>query len=182
MPAPLVGFFLLFVAGALLRAGGLLHRTHAERLATIVFSVSLPATILVSLDRITLSPSFWRLPLAAWFVVLPMLLGAWLIGRRLDLTKAAQGSFILATTIMNMAFFAYPLILATMGEQGFVRALLFDLGHGLLVFTVVYGVAVRHGERTAGGRSASSASCPPRRSGRSSRCWGSSLREQASPR
>lgn len=49
---------------------------------------------------------------------------------------------------MNMAFFAYPVILATFGSEGLAHALLFDVGHGVLVFTVVYAVAIGHGPHT----------------------------------
>ena len=52
MPQVLLAFIILFVGAALLRASNLLDRSHAERLAALVFSISLPATILVSLDEI----------------------------------------------------------------------------------------------------------------------------------
>lgn len=51
MPSSLQIFIAIFVIGILLRALAVLTNTHAERLATFVFYVSLPATILVSLDR-----------------------------------------------------------------------------------------------------------------------------------
>jgi len=57
MPATLQAFLILFVVGAVLRLSGLLGKAHAERLGAVVFSVSLPATILVSLDRVAFVPS-----------------------------------------------------------------------------------------------------------------------------
>lgn len=147
MPTTLYVFIGLFLIGILLRSRAVLVRTHADGLATIVFSVSLPATIIVSFDRVTLEPAFWKLPIAAGFVVFPLLLATWVLARHLQLPRPTRGSLIVATGIMNMAFFAYPVLLATFGEEGFARVLLFDLGHGILVFTVIYGVAVRHGSR-----------------------------------
>lgn len=42
-------------------------------------------------------------------------------------------------------YFSYPVVLATFGEEGLGRAVLFDLGQTALTFTVVYGLAVWHG-------------------------------------
>ena len=60
MPSSLQIFIAIFVIGILLRALAVLTKTHAERLATFVFSVSLPATILVSLDRVPLASTAWK--------------------------------------------------------------------------------------------------------------------------
>lgn len=65
MPSSLHLFLILFVVGATLRLFGVLGKQHAERLGTFVFSVTLPATILVSLDRVVFSPTAWKIPLAA---------------------------------------------------------------------------------------------------------------------
>lgn len=117
-----LAFILMFMAGTLLRFCAVLTKEHADLVARFVFSISLPATILVSLDTVELDASSWKLPAAAAFVVLPL--------------------------IINMAFFAYPVILATFGSDGLAHALLFDVGHGVIVFTVVYAVVIGHGPHT----------------------------------
>jgi predicted permease len=145
MPPALQAFVAIFVVGALLRSFALLTKSHAERLATFVFSVSLPATILVSLDRIGFSPAVWKLPAAACLVTLPLLLCSWLLCRLLQLPRPTQGGFLVATGLINSMYFSYPVVLATFGEAGLGRAVLFDLGQTTLTFTVVYGLAVWHG-------------------------------------
>lgn len=85
MPTSLQAFIVLFVVGALLRSQSLLTKTHAERLARFVFSVSLPATILVSVDHVPLAPTAWKLPLAACFITLPMVVGSWCLAHLLKL-------------------------------------------------------------------------------------------------
>src|SRR5690348_18314701 len=42
MPPSLIAFILIFLAGVLLRSLKLLNKSHAERLASMVFSISLP--------------------------------------------------------------------------------------------------------------------------------------------
>jgi hypothetical protein len=143
--SPLSLFLLLFVIGAGLRLFGLLGKRHAERLGTFVFSITLPATILVSLDRVTFSPAAWKLPLAAWLVTVPIASIAWLLARFLALERPTQGGFALAVGSINSIYFAFPVMLATFGEEGLARAVLFDLGQTTLTLTVLYPMALRHG-------------------------------------
>ncbi|MEK6801726.1 MAG: AEC family transporter [Nitrospirota bacterium] len=154
MPATLQAFIAIFLLGALLRSSGLLGKIHAERLAFVVFSISLPATILVSLDRVAFAPTAWKLPLAACVVTVPMLLCSWQLARLLQLPRTTQGGFLLATGCINSVYFAYPVVLATLGDKGLAQAILFDLGQTTLTLTVIYGLAVWHGARSATARSA----------------------------
>ncbi len=153
MPATLQAFIGIFLLGALLRASGLLGKTHAERLAAFVFSISLPATILVSLDQVTFAPTAWKLPLAACLVTLPMLLCSWHLSRLLHLPRPTRGGFMLGTGCINSVYFAYPVVLATLGDRGLVQAILFDLGQTTLTLTVIYGIAVWHGATSSNARS-----------------------------
>lgn len=153
MPATLQAFIAIFLLGALLRASGLLGKTHAERLAAFVFSISLPATILVSLDQVTFAPTAWKLPLAACLVTLPMLLGSWHLSRLLHLPRPTRGGFMLGTGCINSVYFAYPVVLATLGDRGLAQAILFDLGQTTLTLTVLFGIAVWHGATSSNARS-----------------------------
>jgi malate permease and related proteins len=148
MPSSLQVFIVIFVIGALLRSHAVLTKTHADRLATFVFSVSLPATILVSLDRVALTSTAWKLPLAACLITLPMVCCSWQLARLLRLPRESQGGFVLVTGSINSVYFAFPVILATFGEQGLTYAVLFDLGQTTLTLTILYGLAVWHGTET----------------------------------
>lgn len=154
MPATLQAFIAIFVLGALLRLSGLLGKIHAERLASFVFSISLPATILVSLDRVTFTATASKLPFAACLVTVSMLLCSWQLARRLHLPRPTQGGFLLGTGCINSVYFAYPVVLATFGEQGLARAIFFDLGQTTLTLTLIYGLAVAHGSKSTTARSA----------------------------
>ncbi|MCP9446989.1 MAG: AEC family transporter [Nitrospira sp.] len=133
------------MTGVALRLFNLLEKRHAERLGTFVFFVTLPATILISLDQVTFSPAAWKLPLAAWLVTIPLLSCAWLVARFLGLERPARGGFALAVGSINSIYFAFPVMLATFGEEGLARAILFDLGQTTLTLTVLYPMALQHG-------------------------------------
>lgn len=145
MASSLYLFLALFASGTVLRFVGLMGKDHAERLGAFVFTVTLPATIFVSLDRVALSPTTWKLPLAAWLVTVPLTSFAWLIARWLGLERPAQGGFALTVGSINSIYFAFPVMLATFGEEGLARAVLFDLGQTTLTLTVLYPMALRHG-------------------------------------
>jgi predicted permease len=145
MPPLLQAFVAIFVVGAVLRSVSFLTKAHAERLASVVFSVSLPATILVSLDRVSFTDTAWKLPLAACLVTLLLLLCSWQITRPLQLSRQTQGGFLVATGCINSVYFAYPVVLATLGDEGLAQAVLFDLGQTTLTLTVIYALAVWHG-------------------------------------
>lgn len=145
MPSSLYLFLILFIVGAALRLFGVLGKQHAERLGTFVFSVTLPATILVSLDRVVFSPTAWKLPLSACLITVPLTLITWTIARTLKLERPTQGGLALAVGCINSVYFAYPVALATFGEDGLAQAILFDLGQTMLTLTVLYPMALWHG-------------------------------------
>lgn len=144
MPATLVAFVIIFIAGATLRSSGVLHKTHAERLAWMVFSFSLPATILVSLDGVQFAPTAWKLPLAACLVTIPMVVFTWQLSKILQLPRPTKGGLLLATGTINSVYFAFPVILATLGDEGLAQAVLLDLGQTTLTLTLLYALAVWH--------------------------------------
>jgi malate permease and related proteins len=154
MPPSLIAFILIFLTGVLLRSLNILNKSHAERLASIVFSVSLPATILVSLDGVSFAPTAWKLPTAAALVTLPMVFVAFHLARLLQLSPPSRGGFLIATGCINSIYFAYPVILATLGDAGLAQAILFDVGQTTLTLTVLYALAVWHGAQTLRSHSA----------------------------
>lgn len=149
MPSTLLAFLLLFLVGAALRSTGVLYKFHAEKLASFVFTVSLPATILVSVDRMSFTLAAWKLPVAAWLVTMPLVLCAWQAARRLHASRPTTGALLLGVGCINSVYFAYPVSLATFGEAGLAQAILFDLGQTLLTLTVLYAVALWYGDQAA---------------------------------
>ena len=154
MPSSLQLFLVLFVVGASLRLFDVLGKRHAERLGTFVFSMTLPATIVVSLDRVAFAPTAWKIPLSACLITIPLVLIAWALARLLTLDRPTQGGFLLAVGCINSIYFAYPVTLATFGEEGLAQAILFDLGQTTLTLTVLYPMALWHGTHGSSPRAA----------------------------
>ncbi len=124
---------------------GILGKKQGEALVWLVFNVTLPATIFLALLQVELSKRLVFLPLSAVCIILANYPIARTVAKKLDLTKETTGTFVIATMIINMGFFAYPLIKLYYGSEGLARAAFFDLGHVLIVFTFVYFIAARFG-------------------------------------
>lgn len=144
---------MLFLAGAALRLSGLLGKQHTDRLGMIVFSVTLPATILVSLDRAVFAPTAWKVPVAACLLSTLLVLSAWPLARLLNLPRPTRGGFLLAVGCINSVYFAYPVALATFGNEGLAQAILFDLGQTMLTLTGFYAMALWYGTAAPSARS-----------------------------
>jgi predicted permease len=109
---------------------------------------------LVSLDAIQFAHTAWKVPLAAAFVTIPMLFLVWPLTHMLHLPRATRGGFLLGAGCINSVYFAYPVILATLGDAGLAQAVLFDLGQTTLTLTLLYGLALWHGTAPHHGPSA----------------------------
>jgi predicted permease len=83
-----------------------------------------------------------------------MVVCSWFLAHLLQLPRKTQGGFLLATGSINSVYFAFPVILATFGNEGLTQAVLFDLGQTTLTLTVLYGLAVWHGAHSVTPKSA----------------------------
>ena len=137
--APIFGYFLV---GVVLRKFGLARRPDGDFVLRLVFFVTLPLLILLTLADVALTGEKLLLPIAN-IVVNLLCLGAMLIVTRpVALPRATLGSMAMNTMIVNNAFM-FPFILAVYGESGFADAVLFDFGNAIMVATVTYAVAFR---------------------------------------
>jgi len=59
-------------------------------------------------------------------------------------SRKTAGTFLIASMIMNTGF-TLPFFYAGFGNDGFTKAILFDIGNSFLIFTWVYFVAVKAG-------------------------------------
>ncbi len=134
----------IFVLGYFLKKINLLKKEDGDLFLKIVFYISLPALIILSITNITLSLDFIYLPVIAALIIFITYFIAYFIGRLLHLQKTSLGVFLVGSMIMNIGF-ALPFIIAAYGEEGLARIVLFDFGNGFLVFTFIYYIAYKYG-------------------------------------
>jgi hypothetical protein len=112
----------------------------------LVFYVALPGLILVSVPRIEMNINFLALPIIAMVIILVTYVLVRQIMHFFTLPSPSLGVFLIGTLIMNTGF-TLPFIIAAYGEEGLARALMFDLGNAILVFTYIYYLATSYGKQ-----------------------------------
>lgn len=115
--------FLVLACGALARQLGFFPVASAEGLNRLTANVALPALLLLTIGTSPLAAGF-SAPLAALssLAVLAGALGSFLLARLLRLPAEQQGVFAQAVFRGNLAYMAFPVILALLGEEGLRRA------------------------------------------------------------
>ena len=142
----LAPIFFFFLIGVLLRRVGLAEKSDGEFVLRLVFFVTLPLLVLITLQDTTLTADKAWLPAANIVVNLLCLGFMWVTTRRMQLARSTLGSMAMNTMIVNNAFM-FPFILAIYGDNGFADAVLFDFGNAIMVATVTYVVAFRYSDQ-----------------------------------
>ncbi len=141
----IIPVILIFVLGYLLKRINLLSKDNGDLFLKLVFYISLPALILLSITNIQLTLDFIYLPIIAILIILVTYGIAFFIGKLFNLGKTSFGVFLVGSLIMNTGF-TLPFFIAAYGEEGLARASLFDFGNGLLTFTFIFYLACKYGD------------------------------------
>jgi predicted permease len=141
----LIPVILIFVLGFLLKVLGVLKQDHGDVFMRVVFYLSLPALVVLSLTRIELTKELAWLPLISFTIILIQGGVALLSGKFLKLDRKAHGVLMVGTMIMNIGF-ALPFVIAAYGDEGLALLSIFDFSNAALAFTLVYYIACRYGE------------------------------------
>ncbi len=118
----------------------------AKKIGKWLFWVGVPISVFAFVRQIDLSGSIWLAPTVAWLAMGLCLGSAWVWLRLTshNLSKPAQGSFLLTSTIGNTGYLGFPISLAIAGESMFGWALFYDLlgsllwGYGIGVMVAAY--------------------------------------------
>lgn len=141
----------LAVVGLALRASGLVRRTDARVLNTVIVYAALPALIFSRVYRAELSWSYALLVAVAWAVCLASMGIAWAASRALGLTRPVAAGLILVASVGNTGYLGYPVAQMLLGDEGLTRAIFYDVfGTVAVLFTVGIAVASRFGDHSEG--------------------------------
>lgn len=144
----LLPIFAYFLIGFLLRYLGVANREQAAFLFRLVFYVTLPALVFISIANAELNRRTMLLPVAGITVNLICAAAAILHVRMTKLDSHRAGAVVLGAGIMN-TLFVFPFILAVLGQAALADAFLFDLGNAIFVGTIAYSISLYFG-KTAG--------------------------------
>jgi auxin efflux carrier (AEC) len=138
---------ILVGVGVALRASRLLEPSDAKPLNTIIIYVGLPALVFGAISDATFDATLARVVAVAWVVILAGVGVAWFASSLLGLSGPTRGGFIICAALGNTGYLGYPLALALLGDEGLVRAIVYDLfGTVLIVLTVGLALAQHFGD------------------------------------
>ena len=142
----------LVVAGFLLKQLGLIRSGDSQVMARLILNITLPALIFLSVARVNVGPAqLALLALCGVLVSLGLSLVSSLSVGYLGMERQVAGVFILATMIINVGFFLFPVFSTVYGHEGISRLAAFDLGNTLVASTLGFFVATRYGNRPSNG-------------------------------
>lgn len=132
---------LIFALGYSARKAGLVKKEQAALLNNIIIYLTLPAFIFRGIYKAELAPNLFYIPVVALAATLIMVALSYLAGRLLSLDRQLLGTFMLASSVGNTGYIAYPLLLAFLGNEGLVRGILYDMS-GTVIFMLTVGLYV----------------------------------------
>lgn len=137
-----MAFFLFIVAllgiGVLLKRVGL-SDDFAKSLNQFVIYVSLPATVLLLIPKVSFSTSALALAMIPW-ILLPISVAlVWWMTR--DQASDVRAALLLVVPLGNTSFLGIPMITALVGVEGVQYALIYDQLGSFLILSL-YGTAV----------------------------------------
>jgi predicted permease len=138
----------LVVVGFLLRQVGLLRTGDNQVMARLIINITLPAVIFLSIARANVTPATMALlGLCGVVVSLGLSLTSTALTSYLHLERQVAGVIILASMIINLGFFLFPVFLTVYGQEGISRLAAFDLGNSIVAHSYGFFLATRYGKR-----------------------------------
>lgn len=132
--------------GNIFKRIGLFKKDDGELLLKLVFYLSLPPLVLLSILKIELTVTYIYLPLIAVVVHCITFFTSFNIGKLLHLPRKTLGVFIVGSMIINTGF-NLPFVIAAFGEKGLAIISIFDFGSATIVLTFVYYIACYYGNQ-----------------------------------
>lgn len=136
---------LIFSLGYLLKIFRILNQNDANSLLKLVFYISFPALIIVSVASIDFKPEFAVLPLIASGIIILSYIISRVLMKKTKATEEQKGVFVISTMIMNTGF-VLPFIISAYGNEGLARITIFDIANGIITYTYTYFIALKIGK------------------------------------
>ncbi|MBM4763393.1 AEC family transporter [Bacillus sp. B15-48] len=127
---------LLIGIGYLFKKFHILKEQDGEVISRIVFNITLPALIIVSLSSVEIEAKLIMIPFIVIFFGLITTLVAFFLFK--NEKKELKGSMMMLSTGYNVGLFAFPLVEAIWGAEGLLYFGMFDVGNSFLVFGLSY--------------------------------------------
>lgn len=124
---------LMILVGILLRKTNILSQNHSSLLSRIVINISLPSLIFINIATANISGEMIYLPIISFSISFICILIAVIYSKIRRYTKVKTWTIIILVSLMNTAFVGYPIVMGVFGNEGFVRAIFFDMAMAIML-------------------------------------------------
>ena len=140
----LLPVFAWFGLGLVLKKLNIATEKHGAKLLKFMFYITLPALVLSKITETELHADKAFLPLMNIAVNLACLAVMFVMTRHMSIRREVLGVMLVACMITNN-FFTFPFILAVLGSDALVEAMIFDIGNAFSTITIAYALAFIYG-------------------------------------
>lgn len=133
--------------GYVARTYNFLDTTIGKKIVSFLFAIPLPILIYISFATHPIDQQYIILPLVAVMLSLILMGISYVTGKILHFGTKSTGTLMVASGISSTLLFALPFINAFYGAENTKYLFLFDVGNGLIAWSLVYYLAGRIGNK-----------------------------------
>jgi predicted permease len=136
--------FATFALGFGLKKAKIFHSENGSLLLKILFYIVSPAMGYLSTSQLVMTPHLLVLPLMSFLTMSSIYLLNVLVTKTFAVSRKTLGVYMVGTLITNTGF-ALPFLITAYGIEAVAKVAMFDLAGGVLAYSFVYSLAVKHG-------------------------------------
>ncbi len=127
---------IIIALGYLLKRTGILKESDGAIISRIIFNITLPSLVIVSLQTSTIQVSLLGITLIVFLYGILSTIVAYFVFR--NETREIKGTFMMLASGYNVGLFAFPLVEAFWGTEGLLYFGMFDVGNSFILFGLAY--------------------------------------------
>ena len=126
----------IIIIGYLLKRVNILKETDGVTISRIIFNITLPALVIVSLNSVKIEASLMLIPIIILLYGILSFVLAYFVFKKED--KELKGTLMMLASGYNVGLFVFPIVEAIWGAEGLLYFGMFDVGNSIIVFGLVY--------------------------------------------
>ncbi len=126
----------IIIIGYVLKRVNILKESDGVTISRIIFNITLPALVIVSLNSVKIEASLMLIPIIILLYGILSFVLAYFVFKKED--KELKGTLMMLASGYNVGLFVFPIVEAIWGAEGLLYFGMFDVGNSIIVFGLVY--------------------------------------------
>ena len=126
----------IIIIGYVLKRVNILKESDGVTISRIIFNITLPALVIVSLNSVKIEASLMLIPIIILLYGILSFVLAYFVFKKEN--KELKGTLMMLASGYNVGLFVFPIVEAIWGAEGLLYFRMFDVGNSIIVFGLVY--------------------------------------------